>query len=778
MDAAQTRGLRKDDMNARSLSHVLPLSAPRRLLARVRDVMAGLPGPYHNDEERLGEIVRIIASDMVAEVCSAYVRRAGDRLELFATQGLNSSAIHTTLLEFGEGIIGDIAVTARPFALADAQKHPNFAYRPETGEEIYHSMMGVPVLRLGRVVGVIAVQNRTPRQYTEEEVETLQTVAMVLAELIGGGELVALSDLQPGKRTGGGPTQWVGLELNGGMAIGEAVVHAPTVSVDCLVADDPEEERERLHEAFKTMHSELDSLLQNDALAKGGEHRDVLETYRLIAEDAGWLARIEDAIERGLTAEAAVQRVQNDIRARMGQVADQYLRERVADLDDLAFRLVGHLMPDYAEIESSALPEKSVLIARNMGPAQLLDYDHDRIVGLILEEGSPASHVSIIARALDIPVVGRVKGVIGAVETGDKIILDASHGRIYLRPSLNTLEAFEAGLRSYEEDSERFTKFKNLPAVTTDEAKVELFINAGLMADLPSLDESGAAGVGLFRTEIAFMARSRFLGVDEQTALYSQVLASADGKPVTFRTLDIGGDKLLPHWNGTDGENPAMGWRAIRVSLDRPALLRQQLRALIRAAAGQELRVMFPMVAEVAEFLDARKLVDKELERENKREGHLPKKLLVGVMLEVPSLMFQLPSLLRYADFVSVGTNDLGQFLFAQDRGDPRLAGRYDMLSPIVLRFLKTVCDQCNDAGVPLSLCGEMAGRPLEAMALIGLGFRRLSMSATAIGRVKTMIRGSDTQALANVIEPFLNSPDHTVRDKLRSFADKYNISV
>ena len=418
--------------------------------------------------------------------------------------------------------------------------------------------MGVPVLRGGRVIGVVAVQNRTRRQYTEEEVETLQTIAMVLAELIGGGELVDKEELQPGGGPRARPLRFDGLEFNGGLGIGTAVVHVPNVHVDRLVAEDPEAEQNRLHDAFKTMHGELDNLLASDVLPDGGEHRDVLETYRLIAEDAGWLTRIEDAIESGLTAEAAVQRVQNDIRARMGQVSYPYLRERVADLDDLAYRLIGHLVGHEPDDLLEVQPEHFVLIARNMGPAQLLDYDPERLAGLVLEDGSPTSHVAIIARALAIPVIGHVRGVIAAVDGGDTVVVDASHGNVYLRPSTDILGVFEEGLKSFEAERERYAELRDKPAITADGIGIEILINAGLMIDLPNLERSGAEGVGLFRTEVAFMARSKFLGVDEQTELYTQVLDGAEGRPVTFRTLDIGGDKVLLHWSKADGENPAM----------------------------------------------------------------------------------------------------------------------------------------------------------------------------------------------------------------------------
>jgi len=750
------------------------LSAPRRLLARVRDVMAGTDAA----DKRLDEVVRIIASDMVAEVCSIYVRRAGEVLELFATQGLKPNAVHQTRLKFGEGIVGDIAIKARAFALAEAQEHPNFAYRPETGEEIYHSMMGVPVLRGGRVVGVIAVQNRTQRNYTDEEIETLQTVAMVLAELIAGGDLFRITDGTDIDPETVRPVRLEGLMLNPGIGMGQAVLHVSDFHIEELVGDDPDIERGRLVDAFAEMHGSLDELLADEALAEGGEHRDVLETYRLIAEDAGWLKRIEDAIDTGLTAEAAVQRVQNDIRARMAKVTDPYLRERVHDLDDLARRLLLHLMGDGAIAGGRELPDQAILVARNLGPAELLDYDSEKLAGVILEEGSPSSHVAIIAHALDIPVIGQTRDVLRQVDDGDVIVVDAENAQAYIRPGADVVEAFENSVRNASKQKVKFAELIDQPAKTVDGVAISLCINAGLMIDLKHLSEWDADGVGLFRTEIPFMARSKLLGVDEQTQLYTQVLDQAAGRPVIFRTLDIGGDKVLPHWGGTDGENPAMGWRAIRVSLDRPALLRQQLRALIRSAAGRELDVMFPMVAEVAEFDAARALVDKELARESGRGGVMPSKVSVGAMLEVPSLAFQLPALLAKVDFLSVGSNDLMQFLFAQDRGDARMAGRYDLLSPIVLKFLQTVVEHCDGAEVPLSLCGEMAGRPLEAMALLGLGFRRISMSPASLGPVKTMVRSLPVAPLSAFVRGLFDLPQHSVRAEFQEFAETHGVQI
>ena len=734
--------------------------ASRRLLARVRDVMAG-PGDAGS---RLHRIVAIIAADMVAEVCSIYVLRAGesprasneaplsgrggDILELFATQGLRPEAVHRTRLKIGEGIVGDIAASAHPFALADAQAHPNFAYRPETGEEIYHSMMGVPILRDGRVVGVVAVQNRTRRHYTDEEVETLQTVAMVLAEMIAGGTPGARPGLRDADALAPKPHRLKGARLAAGVGMGAAVLHRPRVALQRMVAENPSAEHERLRRAFAEMHGALDDLFSAARLGPSGAHRDVLEADRMIAEDAGWFGRIEKAIEGGLTAEAAVQKVQNDIRARLSQVGDAYLRERVDDFDDLANRMIQHLAGEDASRRLKTLPEDVIVVARTLGPAELLDYDSSRLRGVVLEEGSPTAHVALLARALEIPVVGRAPEALARIEPGDVIVVDGDNAQVMIRPGEDVRKAFRAAIRTGAERRAGYVERRDEPAVTRDGVLVKVNINAGLLIDMGHLHEFGADGVGLYRTEIPSLVRPAFPDVAAQRDLYLRILEQAKGKPVVFRTLDIGGDKMSPYWDHSGEENPAMGWRAIRVALGRPAILRQQARALIQAAAGGELRVMFPMIATVAEFEAARAIFEREVERERAAGRPLPRPLKVGAMLEVPSLLFELDALLARADFISVGSNDLLQFLFASDRGAPGLAERYDPLSPLVLGCLADVVARAERAGKPAGLCGEIAERPLEAMALIGLGFRDLSLSPPAVGPIKDMIRSLDLAAL------------------------------
>jgi phosphotransferase system, enzyme I, PtsP len=752
-----------------------PISGFRRVLRRLRDEMA------HSGtaQERLNAIVRLIAAEMVAEVCSCYILRAGEVLELFATEGLRPEAVHRTRLRVGEGLVGVIAATARPLALADAQSHPDFAYRPETGEEIFHSLLGVPILRAGRVLGVLVVQNRTLRHYTEDEVEAMQTIAMVLAELAASGELVSPLELQPTNGVGMQPMRLDGIRINPGLAIGAAVLHAPRIVIRQIVAENPAAEVERLRQAMAAMQSAIDDLLAADDVPEGGEHRDVLETYRMFARDRGWLQRMVEAVRSGLTAEAAVQKVQDDTRARLLQASDPYLRERLADLEDLTNRLQQHLAGHRITAAEAELPEEFILVARSMGPAELLDYDRRRLKGLVLEEGSPTSHVAIVARALDIPVIGRVKDVLNRVETGDLVVVDADEPAVMLRPSEDIQQAVEARLNLRRGRRQRYAEIKDLPAETRDGVRVSLQLNAGLLLDLPYLDETGAEGVGLFRTELQFMLSSSFPTVEQQTALYRRVLENAGERPVTFRTLDVGGDKLLPYMPDTAEENPAMGWRALRIALDRPAMLRQQLRALLHAASGRRLKVMFPMVAEVSELETARAIFELEQERAWRRDLMPPPSAVeVGVMLEVPSLLWQLDALLPAVDFVSVGTNDLIQFFFASDRGNPRLADRYDTLSPPVLRMLGDLVAASARHHVPLALCGEMAGQPLDALALVGVGFRTLSMAPSSIGPVKAMIRSLELGAVERLLNSGTALPVHSLRGKLRDFAADHGVVV
>jgi phosphotransferase system enzyme I (PtsP) len=636
--------------------------------------------------------------------------------------------------------------------------------------------MGVPIIRAGRVIGVLVVQNRTMRHYTDEEIETLETVAMVLAELVASGELVNREELVLVDGNALLPLRIEGIKLNAGVGIGVAVLHQPRITIRRLVAEDPDSELERLRAALASIKNALDELFSRPEM-RDGEHRDVLETYRMFTEDKGWLGKIGEAIRSGLTAEAAVQKVHDDMRARMSQISDPYLRERLHDFEDLANRLLQHLSGEEGAIRGE-LPADAILVARTMGPMDLFDYDPKRLRGLVLEEGSPTMHVAIVARALDIPVVGRAKEVLDKVEPLDPVIVDGDNGQVFVRPSDDIRDIFADAIVQRQQRAAHYASLRDLPAVTRDGITVKLMMNAGLLLDMSHLHDSGADGIGLYRTELPFMARSALPDVAAQTLLYRKILDQAGGKPVVFRALDVGGDKILPYWNPYEEDNPALGWRSIRITLDRPAVLRHQLRALLRSAVGRELRLMFPMIAEVAELVQARAILDLEIERERDAGRPLPDSIKIGTMLEVPALAFQMDALLPLVDFISIGSNDMTQFLYAVDRGNPRIAERYDALAPGMLTFIRYVASKCEAAQVPLSVCGEMAGRPLEAMALIACGVRVLSVASPSIGPVKTMIRTLEVGPVKAYLDGLLRSPDRSLRDKLKSFAIDHGVVV
>ena len=708
---------------------------PRRLLARLRALMAsGAAAP-------LDPLVKLVAGEMVAEVCSIYVMRPGAILELAATEGLRPEAVHHTRLRVGEGIVGVAASTGEVLNLPDAQNHPAFVYRPETGEESYSSLIAVPIRRSGHTLGVLTVQNRTPRRYDEEEVEVLETIAMLVAELLAASGVKDGDDEAVGVT---GSRVFDAVVLAPGLAMGPVHVLGTTHAPKRLLADDPQAELRRLDAATEKMRRGLDVLIEQQA-PDGEAPREILEAYRVIASDPGFLRRIGEAVKAGLTAEAAVWRVAGEVRERMRRISDPYLRERLADMEDLAARLATALTGDTGP---ETIPPGTILVARRLGPAQLLDWYGRGIAGVVIEEGSPSGHAAIMARALDIPTLGGARGLLESADAGDEAVLDAEEGQFILRPEPDLRLGYEHAMDARRERQAGFAALRDVPSLSRDGERVRLMINIGLAMELDQLDRTGAEGIGLFRTEIAMLARGGVADVAEQAAIYSRVLDAAGDRPVIFRTLDLGGDKLLPDAPPPEEENPAMGWRSLRVALDRPVLLRRQLRALLLAAAGRKLSVMFPMVATIAEFRQARAVLTAEAARV--RPG--PSEISIGTMLEVPALLFQIPALLRECDFISVGTNDLMQFFFAADRGSPALAGRYDLLSAPVLDALGGLATLAGAAGVPVSVCGEAASRPLEALVLASLGYETLSMPAPSVLPVKAALLGTDLGALRTML--------------------------
>ncbi len=516
------------------------VSSAREILTGLHEVMAARSGA----QAKLNRVVQIIADAMTSEVCSVYLLREGV-LELFATVGLNQSAVHVTKLAMGEGLVGTIAQQVAVLNLAEASLHPEFAYRPETGEELYHSFAGVPIVRSERAIGVLCVQHAEPRGYDELEIEALQTVAMVLSELIAGAGLVDKSAAAKGLRDAGA-TSLSGFRLVTGMGCGVAVYHQPRVLIEHTVADDVEAERHRVYSAFRKMREQIDNMTNLAEFGSAGEHNEILETYKMFAYDEGWSRRINEAIDSGLTAEAAIERVRQRTQTRMREIDDPLLKERMHDLDDLSNRLLRIVSGQLGTAAQTGLRTDTILIARNLGPAELLEYDRRRLKGVVLEEGSLTAHVTIVARAMGIPMIGRVRSVRQIIGEGDELLLDGDEGTIHVRPSAAAMEAFEAKLVAKQRQRAHYATLRNEPAVTTDGERVTVSINAGLTDDVEALELAGADGIGLFRTEFQFLVSASLPRRESQQRLYKSVLDAAGTRPVIFRTLDIGGDKALP----------------------------------------------------------------------------------------------------------------------------------------------------------------------------------------------------------------------------------------
>ena len=747
----------------------------RTILTRLHEVMAART----NAQSKLNQVVGIIGECLDSEVCSIYLLREG-ALELYATRGLKQEAVHVTRLGLGEGLVGTIAEQIETLNLDEAAAHPDFSYRPETGEELFHSFAGVPIIRRERAVGVLCVQHADPRRYEEIEIETLQTVAMVLSELIANADLVDTAARTDAANADQSAQRLTGQKLVDGMGAGVAVWHQPRITIEHTVADDIEAERHRVYAAFDKMREQIDRMASQAEFGVGGEHEEVIETYKMFAYDEGWSRRINEAIDSGLTAEAAIERVQQRTRMRMRQIDDPLLRDRMHDLEDLSNRLIRIESGQMGTAAQVGLRQDSILIARNLGPAELLEYDRRRLKGVVLEEGSLTAHVIIVARAMGVPVIGRVNDVRTSIREGDLLLLDASAGTVQVRPTQAVQDAFDAKLEISQKRRANLAALRDLPAVTKDGVPIELMINAGLREDIAALDLTGARGIGLFRTEFQFLVSATLPARERQQRLYRDVLDAAGDRPVIFRTVDIGGDKALPYMNTDTAleENPAMGWRALRLALEREGLLKVQARALMEAAAGRTLNVMFPMVSEPWEYEAARELFVKQrawLASHNKK---LPVAIRYGAMLEVPGLLETLDLMLPHLDFLSIGTNDLTQFLFAADRAHPRLAERYDWLSPTVMRYLARVVKTVAGSKVALGVCGEMGGRPLEAMALLGVGIERLSITPAGVGPVKAMIRSLDLGILRSEIGTILSQPAANPRGQYLDWAKAHQVDL
>ena len=565
-----------------------------------------------------------------------------------------------------------------------------------------------------------------------------------------------------------------GVSLVDGFAKAQALVLRPLDQYVPEHTNHPKMEEERFREACLNLQDELNQIL-NTKIAD--EQKALLQTTLMLLMDRGWNRQIVQIINQGVTAETAVHQATEQIVNRIGQIEDVYLRERLNDFKDLAMRVLHTLERlNKTGTKIQKLPSKVILVAKSLGPAELLDYDLSKIKGIVLAEGSQTMHVTIVARAYGIPLLGGIDDICQHVKSGDLLVLDAQNGRLYQNPSDDVIDEVNHLQETDKKRTALENKNREAQSVTLDGEKIELGVNLGLADDLLLANAPNFDKVGLYRTELPFMLAKELPNCAEQVKTYQKVLAHAKGKPVIFRTLDIGSDKVLPYVHHQKEENPAMGWRSTRMTLDRRSLLRTQLRALIRAVDGRPLWVMFPMIAEVGEFLASKKTLELELKNAEKRGETLPCEVHVGSMLESPSLIFGLKNFIHLFDFISVGTNDLMQFMFAADRSNLNASGRYDTLNVAFLKALNYIQQVCRTAHVPCSVCGEMAGRSIEALALIGLGYTSLSMNPRSLLRVKTALRGINKEELQNYLERLLKTEHLSIRTQLQSYLRDHGV--
>ncbi|NOX93823.1 MAG: phosphoenolpyruvate--protein phosphotransferase [Alphaproteobacteria bacterium] len=719
-------------------------------------------------QDRLDNLSQVIAAHISADVCSIYLRQPNDQLELYSTEGLNREAVHITRLGWGEGLVGRVAEQRSPLVTEDAPSHTGFAYRPETGEDPLKAFLGVPLIRSGKTLGVLVIQNKAARVYTDEEIEAVQVVAVLLAEISASGELLSREQTAAVDEMLHQPEHLKGLGVVGGVVSGRAVFLQPPAPMHKVFASDLGAEAERLEEGLNALRAAVDEMMANNA-SLSGVSLEVLETYRLFAYDRGWQDRLRAAVLSGLTAESAVEQVKNENRARLMQARDPYLRERLHDLDDLSHRLL-RLLSGETSGGKRKLYKETILVARTMGPAELLEYDRRKLKGLVLGEVSATSHVAIVARSLEIPMVTGVGEAIDRTEEGDTLIIDGDVGDIHIRPTKEVIETYLAKRELQTERQATYVKERDLPPKTKDGVKLTIMMNAGLALDMPHLDETGAHGVGLYRTELQFLIGSQLPSVASQEKHYREALDLAGDKPVIFRTADIGGDKTAAYMDHGADVNPAMGWRGLRMAVDRPGMLRPQLRALLAAGAGKSLYIMFPLVTLANELDDARALLDREIERANRRKQTLPKEIKIGAMIETPAAAWRTDIIAQKVDFLSIGGNDLAQFYFAADRDSARVQFRFDSMNPGFLSFLKTVVDKATTTSVPLAYCGEQAADPVMAAALIGLGVTEFSLPAPAVGPFRRMARSINRAQIAEWLDKRLAAPAESLRTPFAAF--------
>ena len=716
-------------------------------------------------ESVLDLIVRRIQQAMKTQVCSIFLfDPVHQRYVLSATQGLNQEAVGKVSLSPTEGIVGQVGKRAEPINLEDASRHPAFHYLQATGEERFHAFLGVPIIHHRSVLGVLVVQQVEHRRFDESEEAFMVTLSAQLAGVIAHAEATGSvnSEQHPQAQVKSRRDRhFSGVAAASGVAIGTVVVatlDAELETVQDKRAKDVDQELEAFRAALESVRDDIRTVSKSLARRLRSDEQAVFDVYLRMLDDPALTAEIEQRIQAGNWAQGALRDVILAQVRQFNAMEDPYLRERATDIRDLGRRILGYLQENAGPV-SIECPEDTILVADELSAAMLGLVPEDKLVGLVSITGSGTSHAAIMARAVGIPTVMGVVDLPYTRLEGRRVIVDGYSGRVYVNPSEQLLEAFAEVIREERVVAAGLESLKDLPAETTDGYRMPLWVNTGLVADVNRSLQRGAEGIGLYRTEIPFMIRDFFPSEQEQLHSYRSQLEAFAPRPVTMRTLDIGGDKSLPYFP-IEEDNPFLGWRGIRVTLDHPEIFLVQVRAMLRASEGlNNLRIMLPMVTSIHEVEEALRQIDRAL-AELQEEGYAVQRPMVGVMVEVPAAVYQVRRFARIVDFVSVGSNDLTQYILAVDRNNPRVAGLYAAYHPAVLRALQYIARETRKEGKPVSICGEMAADPGGALLLMAMGYEVLSMNANNLPRVKLAIRGVSLARAQSLLSRVLRMDD------------------
>ncbi len=702
-------------------------------------------------------MVQLVAEAMETEVCSVYLLdERNQRYILMASVGLNADSVGEVSLSTTEGLIGLVGQREEIVSLEDASSHPRFRYLPETGEERYSAFLGVPIMYRRKVMGVMVVQNRERRAFSEAAESFLVTLCAQLSGAIAHAHAVGQVDVFRKPSSTASPQVFQGVAGAGGVAIGRAVVLYPPADLTLVPdrkIDDVKAELALFNDALVMVRQDIKDLDDKMQKALLADERALFGVYLRMLDDHALPSEIIARIKAGNWAQGAVRGVIDQHSAHFSQMEDEYIRERIADLRDLGRRLLARLQA--SDSQHREITEGSILIGEEISTAMLVELPMDNISAIVTAEGAANSHMVIVARALGIPtVVGVTELPITALDDVEMIV-DAHQGRIYVHPIRQLRQRYKEIQKEEQQAEQDLKTYERRETITPDGHVMPLYVNTGLMIDVIRGAQRGAKGVGLYRSEIPFMLRERFPGEEEQRHVYRQQLSHFAGKPVVMRTLDIGADKDLPYFS-IEEENAALGWRGIRFTLDHPEIFSAQMRAMLKASIGlNNLHILFPMITSISEVEEAMYLLHRslhEVQEEEQVRINMPR---VGVMIEVPSILSMIDELAEIVDFFSVGSNDLTQYLLAVDRNNPRVAGLYSYYHPAVLRTLNQLVVRCRELDRPISLCGEMAGDPSTAILMMAMGFNSLSMSSSNILKVrKTLIQTpmSEAQDLLNEV--------------------------